>query len=436
MTGHIDNSLIELPYGTRTLQATVPTNRVCFTGEFEEMRAIDDFVQTLRWRLERPTAGPALSEIAKGRNKALVLVDDNTRPTPVHKILPELFDCLNAAGLPDSRIEILTAGGTHRLMTDAELLTKVGEEVARRVRISQHDFRDQDAMVRLEPISVGGRLVPIEINRKVLEADLVVGLGSIFPHSDAGFTGGAKIVQPGVCGPTTTAGTHIAAALLDDIPLGVPENPCRLGMERVARAVGLDFIINVVQSPGGVVFDIVSGDVVQAHRSGVEISRRAHGVHVPKAVDVVIVSSSPEDIDWWQAEKALVAAYFAVRPGGIIVLAAECREGLVHNHPQLAHWAAMEFTEACERARRTDLSDMGADLIAADVAIANARIREKASIIIVTDGLSNHDCSVLGYERMPDLQRAVDVALDRIPQGTIGILPYGGVCLPILAGAM
>jgi lactate racemase len=423
---------VELPFGTTTLCASIPATRLQFSGEFEDVPPLKDFEVTLLDRLKRPTSGEALREVARGRERALILIDDNTRHTPVDRMLPVLLDHLNTLGLPDEQIQILTASGTHRIMTDTELLAKVGAESIGRVRVAQHDCRDLGAIVEMEPVLVGATSIPVQVNRKALEADLLIGLGSIVPHSDAGFTGGAKIVQPGICGTATTAATHIAAALLDEMPLGDPDNPCRLGMEEVARRVGLDFIVNVVQDHDDRVLEVVAGQFVGAHRSGVEVSRRAHGVRVPQPADIVVVSSYPGDIDWWQAEKCLVAAYFAVKKGGVIVFAGPCHEGLVHNHPQLRDWLTLSYEKACARASGIDPRDQGADLIAADVAIANARIREKAEILIVTEGLSGDDVTSLGYRQMPDLQSAVDEAFTRLPDGTAGLLPYGGISLPLV----
>ena len=428
----LERQRVAIPYGTGSLEADIPLSRVAFTGEFVELPALDDFRSALLARLDQPTGAASLREIGKERADALILIDDNTRHTPVDRILPVLLDYLNESGLADEDIQILTASGTHRVMTDDEVVAKVGEEAHRRVAITQHDCRDLESIVELDPVSGGNSTIPVHVNRKVLDADLVIGLGSIFPHSDAGFTGGAKIVQPGVCGTTTTAATHIAAALLDEIPLGDADSSCRLGMEEVARKVGLDFIINVVQDHHGRVLEIVAGDFVAAHRLGVEVSRQAHGIAVPEPADVVIVGSYPGDIDWWQAEKCLVAAYFAVKPGGSIVFAGPCYEGLVHNHPRLRDWLRLSFEEARTKAAAIDPADTEADLIAADVAIVNAKVRERATILMVTVGLSDADVALLGYRRMPDLQSAVDRALERAPGGSVGVLPYGGICLPVV----
>jgi len=424
---------VQLPYGaSATVSAEVPHDRIVFTGELEELPEVQDLEATILAKLDDPEGTPPLRELAAGRSKVLVLVEDNTRHTPVDRILPVLFDYLNDAGIPDGHIEVMGAPGTHRIMTDAEVREKVGDEAYRRVAISQHDCNDLEALVELEPVHAGGIEIPVQVNRRILEADLLIGLGNILPHCGAGFSGGAKILQPGVCGAATTSATHIAATLLPEIPLGDIDSPVRVGMEEVARRAGLAFIINVVRDPKGRVLTVVTGDFVTAHRKGVEVSRRAYAVHVPEPADIVIVSSFPADIDWWQAEKGIIAAYFAVKQGGVIVFAAPCPEGLEHNHPLLRDWLKLSFADGCAKVAATDPADVSADLIASDLGVDNAKIREKATILVVTDGLSDDDIELLGYRRMPDLQTAVDAALELAPGGTIGLMPYGGDSLPVL----
>ena len=423
---------VEIPYGSSSVAAEVPEGQILFRGELEELPAVEDFEAALLTQLDDPIGAPPLRELAAGRTKVLVLVEDATRHTPVDRILPVLFDYLNGAGVSDDQIEILTAPGTHRVMTDAEVREKVGESARGRVSVAQHDCNVVASMTDLEPVCAGGVEIPVQVNSKILEADLLIGLGNILPHCGAGFSGGAKILQPGVCGIATTAATHIAATLLPEIPLGDMDSPVRVGIEEVARQAGLDFIINVVRDPQGRILTVVAGDFVAAHRRGVEVSRRAYAVHAPEPADIVIVSSFPADMDWWQAEKGLIAASFAVKTGGVIVLATPCPEGLEHNHPLLRDWLRLSFAEGCAKVATTDPCDVSADLIAADLGVDNAKIREKATILVVTDGLSDDDIALLGYQRMPDLQTAVDRALEMVPGGTVGVLPYGGDCLPLI----
>ena len=130
--------------------------------------------------------------------------------------------------------------------------------------------------------------------------------------------------------------------------------------------------------------------------------------------------------------ESLIAAYFAVKPGGIIIFAAPCVEGLSHNHPRFREWLVLPFSEALEKARKEDPENVEADLVAAVLAICNARIREKSRIFSVTQGLTEEDIRVLGYEAHSSVSSALDKALEMIPGGSIGVLPKGGVSLPVL----
>lgn len=397
------------------------------------MPALKDLEGSILEKLDNPEGTPPLAELAKGKRNIVFLIEDNTRNTPLRLILPILVEYLGKKGVPDSAISFLTAPGTHRVMTEAEIVEKIGPEMAARFQVFQHDATREDDLVDLGSVMAGDYRVPVQVNRRALEADLLVGLGDIVPHSDAGFSGGAKIVQPGICGFATTSATHVAAALLPEIPLGVMENPCRRGMEEVAKKVGLAFILNTVRNEQGEVIGIFAGDFVKAHRQGAKLAREAYRVDVPELADVVVVSSSPCDIDYWQAEKGVTSAYFAVRPGGIIVFAAPCPEGLAHNHPRFREWLALPLNEVLSRARSIPPEDRDADLVSGDLAACNSRVREKARVFIVTDGLSEGDIKVLGYERFPSVQEALDEALKRIPDGRVGVLPRGGVALPVLS---
>jgi nickel-dependent lactate racemase len=428
-----NQTTITIPFGDNTLSAEVPATQLAFTGELPQSHPLDNFEDVLEERLNTPVGCPPLNQMVAPGDKVLILIDDNTRHTPVHRILPILIDYLHRNSVGAGDVEILTAPGTHRMMTADELKEKVGLKIYGQVKLNQHNFNDASALVDLGEISVGNCRIPIHVNRKAVTADFIIGLGNIVPHCDAGFSAGAKILQPGICGYATTAATHITAALSEEIPLGNLNNPCRLGMEKVAAKVGLKFIINTVMTPENDVMDIVAGDFIEAHRVGCETAKKIYGVQVPAPADIVVVSSSPCDIDYWQAEKGLVAAYFAVKKGGTIILAAPCPEGLEHNHPQFREWLQRSFDENCRIASGISPEDETADLISADLAICHARAREKAKILVISDGLDTESCRILGFTPFKSLQAAVDSARADCPEGTIGILPRGGDCLPLVA---
>ncbi|NLU09286.1 MAG: hypothetical protein GXW91_13970 [Clostridiales bacterium] len=201
-------------------------------------------------------------------------------------------------------------------------------------------------------------------------------------------------------------------------------------MEEVTGKVGLKFIINVVMTAKGEIVDIFAGDFIKTHRKGSKLSEQVYGTKIPELADIVVVSSNPCNIDYWQAEKGLVARYFCVKRGGYIIFVAPCYEGMEHNHPQLRKWVKFSYREAEDLVRKTLLEDDSIDLVAADIAMANARIREKVKILIITDGLSDKDVSILGYKKFKTLQKAIDYALKENSNSKIGILPRGGDCLP------
>jgi len=424
------NKILTFPYGAENIEISLP-DRIVFDGLMKIIEPPNDLVGLLKNSLENPIGCDRLDQLVSAGDKVLILIEDNTRNTPVNSILPILIDYLKACGILESDVEILTAPGTHRVMTEPEIIEKVGQRIFDSINISQHDFRDSDSLIDLGSVDAGDYQIPIRINKKVQEVDFIIGIGNIIPHCDAGYSGGAKILQPGICGYSTTAATHAAAALLQEIPLGVVENPCRMGMERVAKRAGLRFIVNTVMNNRNEVIDVVSGDYVRAHRSGSSLSKKAFEVDIPEAADIVIVSSQPADIDYWQAEKGIISAYFAVKEGGIIIFVAPCYEGLAHNHPRFQEWLKLSYREATDRIRKIDFNDEDADLVSADLAICNARVREKARIYCVSHGLSEEDLNILRYKGFEDLQSAIDAALAEIPDATIGLLPRGGDCLPV-----
>ena len=426
--------IMEITYGSETISFNIPEENLLFVGTLKETRGQTQLAEAVRKSLDEPFGCLPLKDCVTSKDRVLILIEDATRSTPVKEILPVLVEYLLSCGLTLENLEILTAPGSHRIMTNAEILEKVGPELIDKIKISQHDYQDEGSMVTLPSVYVNGFEIPVQVNRKALEADFIIGIGNIIPHSDAGFSGGAKILQPGICGYPTTAATHISAAMLEEIPLGVVDNPCRLGMEEVARQAGLKFIINTVKNHRGEVVEVVSGDFVTAHREGARISRNAFSVEMPALADVVVVSSYPADLDFWQALKGVTAAYFAVKPGGTIIFASPCYEGLAHNHPKFEEWLQLSYTHILQKAKSAPVDDKSIDLISAVLAVCNSRAREKAEIVVVSNGLSDDAVNVLGYKRVASVQAAIDDLLLKNDKLSIGVLPRGGDCLPVLAG--
>ena len=165
---------------------------------------------------------------------------------------------------------------------------------------------------------------------------------------------------------------------------------------------------------------------------GVKLARESFKVSLPKLADIVIVSSSPADLDYWQAEKGVTSAYFAVKEGGIIIFVSPCFEGLAHNHPRFREWLSLPLEETLKRLRQASPEDTEVDIISAVLAVCNSRVRNRARIFSVSEGLHPEDIEAMQYTPFPNIEAALSEALAQIPQATIGILPKGGISLPIL----
>ena len=214
-------------------------------------------------------------------------------------------------------------------MTDDEIRDKFGAETLRRVPIVNHPYKDPAALVDLGTTKNGGRIL---INREVVEADFKMGIGSIVPHHIPGYAGGAKIIQPGVSGEETTAYTHLLSVRAPRSYLGVLENPVREELDAMARKVGMNTILNTVLNRHGEVVQAFFGDVVEAFRAGVAKSREVYDVPIPEEADIVLSSSHPCDIEFWQAHKTLYPSDLAVKAGGIVIVATPCHEGVAQTH--------------------------------------------------------------------------------------------------------
>ena len=422
-----------IPYGKKQIEFEAPERSVIFTGEMTNIPKVEDLKSAVLYALDNPIGTPPLKELAEGKKNIVFLIEDSTRDTPLAEIMPVVVGYLNANGIQDDAMSFLSAPGTHRVMTEQEILAKLGPDMVRRFKVRQHDATVSEDMVDLGYVDAGGYKIPVHVNRYALGADLLVGLGNIVPHSDAGYSGGAKILQPGVCDFVTTSATHLTAGLCSDIPLGMVDgNPCRHGMEEVAKIAGLSFILNVVKNYEGDVAGIFTGDFIKAHRAGAALAEKSFKVDMPALADIVVVSSSPADLDYWQAEKGVTGAYFAVRPGGIIVFAAPCFEGLAHNHPRFREWLSLPLDEVIKGLKAASPEDVNADIVSAVLAVCNCRVRDRAKIFVVSDGLVQEDLDVLHYTLYPSVQSALDEAMRLIPEASIGILPKGGISLPVL----
>jgi nickel-dependent lactate racemase len=369
-----------------------------------------------------------LSKTLRAGDRVLILVDDATRRTPVARVLPYVAAELQAAGVPDDRISVLTAQGTHSRMSEPELQHKLGA-FRSRFAVHQHAWLDEVTLRDFGRTSDGTR---IRGNHLLAEADLVVGIGSIVPHRIKGFSGGAKIAFPGVAGREIQERTQWEASLRrsEDV-MGVAETPMRHRIEEAARLVGLRYIVNCVSDGTGRLAGCFAGDVVGAHRAGCELSRAINEVALPARADIVIVDSHPADRDIWQSAKGVYSGTMAVRDGGVLILVAPNPHGVAANHPIMLDVGYRPFPELARLVAERAISDVVGIAILADL----AQVMDRVRCILVSPGVTPDEAERIGFHHAGSVQAALAAAFDHCGAGArVAVLRRGGHILPRVAG--
>jgi len=415
--------IIDLQYGESKLAFTIPSNNISWIVDRHNTRPLDDPISRLRDLLKKPVSGPALKDLGRSVRKVVILVDDNTRPTPAYLILPTILNELNESGVNDESIEIMIALGTHRRMTKEELLKKLGNEVIERVKIYNFNPHDEKDLVNIGKTSLGFNII---VSKRAYNSDLILGVGNIVPHCYAGWAGGGKIVQPGICGIETIEGTHIIAGKTKPIfdIAGKINHPVRRLIDEIALKVGLKFIVNTILNEEDKIIDFAVGDPLEAFREGVNLASKIYCPKIPELADIVIVSSYPADLEYWQASKPLDYACLGVKKGGIILLVTPCPEGISTVHPELKTFGNLDYEKICE------LYDSGKikDKIAAAALMLHSQIMNHAKVICVSHGLNKEDKKALGFIHAETIEEALQKAY-RI-QGEkckIGIMKCGDI---------
>lgn len=417
---------IQLPYGQTTLELTIPERNLLGVYSPVDITAVADIEFEVKRALNAPIGSLPLGELVKDKKKIVIVADDNTRPTPTDKIIPILLNELNQAGIADQQVTVMIALGTHRPMTDDEIMIKFGREVVKRVKIINHDYKNPAGLVDLGQTRNG---TPITVNKLVYEADFKLGVGSIVPHHIPGFAGGAKIVQPGVCGEETTGFTHLLSTKEPRSLLGIEDNPVRRELNEIARQVGLHTIFNTVLDRHGRVIKGFFGDVEEAFNSGVKVCKSVYSVSVSQEADIVLASSHPCDIEFWQAHKTLYAGERVVKQNGVIIVVTPCPEGIAKTHPEIVEYAGLPSRQIKQMHQAGKI----ADPVAAALGIAWAQVRERARVYLVAGGISDDEALKIGFTPFKNVMGALYTALNVMgEQAKVAVLTHAPDTLPIV----
>lgn len=322
---------LDFAFGKRGLPLQFPDDRGLhyLTLEARAAQALPDSATALEHALDHPIAGPPLAELARNASSAAISVCDITRPAPNRLTLPPLLGRLAAAGIPHSDTRILIATGLHRSATNAEILEILGPEIAGRYPVYNHDARD---LASHRHLGTTGSGTPVHIDERFVSADLRISLGFIEPHLMLGFSGGRKLVAPGLAAQETIKVLHSPKFMRDQraIEGSTADNPLHRELLEISKMAGHGFICDVALARDRRIAGVFAGEPVAAHAAGVKFVSDALLEQLDAPVDAVVTSAAgyPLDLTFYQAIKGITAAqHILKREGGRILVVAECQEG-------------------------------------------------------------------------------------------------------------
>jgi nickel-dependent lactate racemase len=392
---------------------------------------LGDDTASIEESFRSPIGTASLDRLAKGRDSACIVISDVTRPVPNEKILTPLLACLHDSGIPEDKITILNATGLHRPNEGPELEEMIGTRIKDKYRVVNHVARDKAGQTGIGEVPFGenGRSAVVALDSVYINSDLKITTGLVEPHLIAGYSGGRKLVCPGVASAETILQFHSPYMIghANSRAGNIYENPVHAMSRAVAGKVGVDFICNVTLSEDRRITGVFSGDLDAAHMAGIANVDRQSKIDCEPA-DIVITTSAgyPLDTTLYQAVKGMDGALPAIKQGGTLILAASLSEGL----------GSHDFVDMCFTL--TSIDDFMTRIHSNDVIIdqwqlqAMMQVLQKCEVMVVSDGLPAEDLRRCLLTPMPTVKDALAAALKKHGNDCkITVIPEGPYVTPV-----
>lgn len=420
--GHV----LRFPYGKSFLELDTTAYGDVQLIEPKDIQAEEEERAIVRRALEHPIGSKSLKELTKDVKKILIITNDNTRPMPSKITLPEIIDSFYY----DKRyydITILIATGLHRKMTEEEKRMQYGDEICDTYPVINHVAIDEEQLVSLGVMSTGNELW---VNRLVAESDLVISEGFIEAHFFAGFSGGRKSILPGISGAKTIMGNHKPENIASPEATGANlcGNPIHLECTEAAKKAKLAFILNVALNQDKKIIEAFAGDPVEAHKVGCEFVKKTMSVEV-KSTDIVITTNNgyPLDRNLYQVVKGIDTASKVVKEGGVIIVAAQCMDGVGHKKFEDLILSCSSTEELYEK------MSVAPSMIDKWQVQVLAKAMKKQTVILVSEGISKELTERMFFVYAKSLEEAMEKALElKGKDATISIMPEGPVMIPVV----
>lgn len=421
---------ITLDYGRTGLEVELPDDRVVGPLAIRPAAPLADPQAALAAALAHPIGTPPLAEIARGRRDACILVCDITRPVPNKLILPPVLRILEAQGIARRDILILNATGLHRPNEGEELVEMLGADIVANYRVENHRGK---VLAEHDYLGQTPNGVPVYLDSRYVRADLKITTGLIEPHLMAGYSGGRKVICPGIAALETVKVWHGPRFL--EHPRAdcgfVEGNPVHEENTRIAQMAGCDFIVNVCLDGQRQVTWLGAGHMIRAWEEGVRFVEQVVKAPVPEPLDVVVTSCAgyPLDTTWYQAIKGLTGALPIVKQGGTIILAASLTEGV----------GSPEFQRLLDD--NADLQLFMKRILGKDYFVMDqwqleelAKVVRRCRVKVVSDGLPAETLRRYHVEPAPSVEQAVAESLAEYgPSARVAVIPKGPYVLPCVA---
>ncbi len=408
-------------FGKSGIEFTLPEGPDYLLVESRSAQALADPLAALEYACDHPIGCPPLAELVAGKKTAAISVCDITRPAPNSLTLPPVLRRLHGAGIPPEGIVILIATGLHRVATDAEIRVIVGAEIASRYTVLNHDAKHLREHRWLGSTRQG---TPVYIDERFMRADLHVTLGFIEQHLMLGFSGGRKLVAPGVAAQETIKVIHSPRFMREPFATegSTTHNPLHAELLEIAQMARHDFMLDVTLTQARRISGVFAGNPVAAHAAGVEFLKDTSLEPLPGLADLVITSAAghPLDLTFYQTIKGITAAQHIVKPGGRILVLGECTEGV----------GSDEFARKLEAyAGHQQYLD---EIRSAEVEVDQWQLEKlaltglAAELFFHTPGVTRKQLGALGSNSFPSLDQAIVTALAGLPEkARVALVPEG-----------
>ena len=397
---------VKIAYYHEDREVEIPEENLIGVLHPKEIHKAENLAACLNENLDHPVGTRPFNEVCAGKKKVCIVICDLTRPMETDRVIPVLLERLEQYA-PQAEITFLIALGTHRPLTDEEIDTLCGPGIRQKYRVVNHAFHDPDALVK---IPCDREDIPdVYVNRLLVESDLRIAVGAVKPHPIFGWSGGAKIVIPGVAGYDTTGYSHWLSCPYKGVEImGQVENPVRQLYESIVSGANLiDFIINAVLTEQSEISDVRCGDLIQAHRACVEIARQYYIRDVAEPADAIIVGVGKWASDLWVGSNAVYQSEFYLRKGGTIVLLGNFPEGISPVHTEIAQWGYRPYREV---KKLVEDGTLAGDLTLAAHLVHLGRVLDarQAECVLISEGISREEAEQVGFRYLDSPDQIMD----------------------------